>query len=160
MPTASIGVPLRKAVADGLAEHFAALSDFNGVGTPEQKTVVGFGYDFAGGHREQVFTGRSRATTPPAAMRSGRNTRNESGQFDLNIEARVVAGDVYDAELRAEQIGCQVEDWFADRKSGEGLDVDGLLTLVCGEWEADYRGIDNGTAAYRTYVIRWTARLE
>lgn len=159
MPTASIGVPLRKAVADGLAKHFAGLSDFNGVGAAEQKTVVGFGYDFANRPREHVFTGRSRAETPPAGMRPGRNTRNETGRFDLTVMVRAVAGDPYDAELRAEAIGGEVEDWFADRKNNE-LAVTGLLSLVVESWEADYAQADNGAAALRTYVIRWTARLE
>lgn len=159
MVTASIGVAVRKAVADGLAEHLGDLSDFNGNGVPEQKTVVAFGYDFSNLHREHVFTGRSRADTPPAGMRSGRNTRNETGRFDLTVQVRVVGDDAYAAEARAEAIGGEVEDWFADRKNNE-LGVTGLNSLVVESWESDYRGIDNGTAALRTYVVRWTARLE
>lgn len=159
MVTASIGVAVRKAVADGLAEHFASLSDFNGVAAAEQKTVVAFGFDFSAQPREHVYTGRSRAETPPAGMRSGRNTRNETGRFDLNVMVRSVAGDAYDAELRAEAIGAEVEDWFADRKSNE-LGVTGLLSLVVESWAADYAQADNGAAALRTYDIRWTARLE
>jgi hypothetical protein len=159
MVTASIGVALRKAVADGLAEHFAADSDFNGTVAAERETVVSFGYDFSNPHREHVFTGRSRADTPAAGMRSGRNTRNETGRFDLTVLVRAVAGDPYDAELRAEAIGGAVEDWFADRKSNE-LEVDGLNSLVVESWQADYAQTDNGAAAIREYVVRWTARLE
>lgn len=159
MVTASIGVAVRKAVTDALADHLGGLSDFNGTGVPEQRTVVAFGYDFSNLHREHVFTGRSRADTPPAGMRSGRNTRNELGRFDLTVQVRVVGDDAYAAEARAEAIGGEIEDWFADRKSNQ-LGVAGLISLVMGPWEADYRGIDNGTAALRTYVVRWTARLE
>lgn len=159
MVTASIGVTVRKAVTDGLATHFAALSDFNGNTAAEQETVVGFGYDFSNLHREHVFTGRSRADTPPAAMRSGRNTRNETGHFDLTVMVRTVSGNAYDAELRAEAIGAEVEDWFADRKSNE-VDVTGLLTLVLESWTADYAQVDNGAAALRVYDVRWTSRLE
>jgi hypothetical protein len=159
MVTASIGVAVRKAVADGLVTHFAALSDFNGNAAAERKTFVAFGYDFSNLPREHVFTGRSRADTPPAAMRSGRNTRNETGRFDLTVIVRAVAGDPYDAELRAEEIGAEVESWLAARKSNE-LAVSGLLSLVVESWEADYAQADNGAAALRTYVIRWTARLE
>lgn len=159
MVTASIGVAVRKAVTDGLATHFAALSDFNGTTAAEQKTVVAFGYDFANKPREQVFTGRSRGDTQPAGMRSGRNTRNETGHFDLTVVVRSVAGNPYDAELRAEAIGAKVEDWFASRKSNE-LAVSGLNSLVVESWSADYAQIDTGAAALRVYVVRWTSRLE
>jgi hypothetical protein len=159
MVTASIGVTVRKAVTDGLATHFASLSDFNGATAAEREVLVSFGYSFGSQETEQVYTGRSRADTPPAALRSGRNTRNESGEFDLNVMVRFVGGDGYDAELRAEAIGGEVEDWFADRKSNE-LGVTGLLSLICTGWVADYAQIDGGTAALRTYTVRWTARLE
>ncbi len=159
MVTASIGVAVRKAVTDGLATALATDSDFNGTIAAEQQTVVAFGFDFSNLHREHVFTARSRAETPPAGMRSGRNTRNESGTFDLTVMVRSVGGDAYDAELRAEAIGNAVEDWFADRKSNE-LGVTGLLSMVLVSWEADYAKTDNGAAALRTYEVRWTARLE
>lgn len=159
MVTASIGVAVRKAVTDGLATHFAALSDFNGNTVAEQKTEVAFGYDFSNLHREHVFTARSRGDTPPAGMRSGRNTRNETGHFDLTVMVRTQGGNAYDAELRAEAIGGELEDWFADRKNNE-LGVTGLLSLVVESWTADYAKTDNGAAALRTYDIRWTSRLE
>lgn len=159
MVTASIGVAVRKAVTDGLATYLATLSGFNGTTAAEQNTVVAFGYDFSNLHREHVFTGRSRADTPPAGMRSGRNTRNESGTFDLTVTVRAVGGDAYAAEVRAEEIGGEIESWFADRKNNE-LNVVGLNSLVVESWTADYAKTDNGTAAIRTYDIRWTARLE
>jgi hypothetical protein len=160
MPTASIGVAVRKAVTDGLATHLGALSDFNGATAAEREVSVSFGYQFGRQDlTEQVYTGRSRADTPPAGMRSGRNTRNESGEFDLNVMVRFVGGDGYDAEERAEAIGGAVEDWFADRKSNE-LAVTGLNSLTVASWVADYAQLDGGTAALRTYTVRWTARLE
>lgn len=159
MVTASIGVAVRKAVIDGLAEHFANDSDFNGAAVAEQKTVVKFGYDFSNLHREHVYTGKSRGDTPPAGMRSGRNTRDETARFDLNVMVRVVADDAYAAELRASEIGAEIESWLADRKNNE-LDVDGLRNIVVESWAADYRKIDNGTAAVRTYSVRYTSRLE
>lgn len=158
MATASIGVAVRRAVIDGLAEHLGDLSAYNGGNVAEQSTNVSYGYDFSGTHREQVYLGKSRADTPPAALRSGRNTRNESGTFDLNVMVRIVGGDAFDAESRAESIGGAVEDWLADRKSNE-LGVPGLLSLVVESWEADYQATDTATAAIRTYSIRWTARL-
>lgn len=155
----SIGVAVRKAATDGLAEHFNALADFNGSAAAEKKTHVAFAFDFATTRREHVYTTRSSADTPPAGLRSGRNTRNETGRFDLTVMVRAVGGDAYDAESRAEEIGGEVESWFADRKNNE-LEVDGLTSLVVESWEADYAKTDNGAAALRTYVVRWTARLE
>lgn len=159
MVTASIGVALRQAVTTGLSEHLATLSAFNGAAVAEQSTVVSFGYDFAALHREHVFTGRSRGETPPAALRSGRNKRDETGRFDLTVIVRSVGGGPEEAELRAEAIGAEVEDWIADRKSNE-LGVTGLLSLIVESWEADYAQLDTGTAAIRTYTVRWTSRLE
>lgn len=159
MARASIGVPLRKAVTDALAEHFAQRSGFNGTDAAERHTLVAYAYDFAGLAREHVYTGRSRWETPPAALRSGRNTRNETGHFDLNVLVRVVGEDVYTADERADEIGAEIEGWFADHKSNQ-LGVDGLLTLVCLGAEADYSTVDNGRASVRTYDIRWTARLD
>lgn len=160
MVTASIGVAVRKAVIDGLAEHLADLSDFNGAAAPERETSVSFGY-LSGRQEltEQVYTGRSRADTPPAGMRSGRNTRNETGTFEIHVMVRFVGGDPYDAELRAEAIGGELEDWLADRKSNE-LGVTGLNSLTVASWIADYGPVDGGTAAIRSYTVRWTARLE
>lgn len=160
-PTYSIGVPVRKAVMDAFAGHLAQDSAFNGVAAAERETSVSFAYQFGRQDlTEQVYTGRSRADTPPAAMRSGRNARQETGTFDVNVMVRFVGGDGYDAELRAEQIGGAFESWVADRKNGEGLDVDGLQTLVVLSWQGDYAQIDGGSAALRTYQVRWTARLE
>lgn len=159
MVTASIGVAVRKAVTDGLRDHLGTLSAFNGVEAAEHDVTVGFGYDFANRPREHVYTGRSRADTPPAAIRSGRNTRNETGRFDLTVMVRAVGEDGYAAEARAEQIGGELEDWLADRKSNQ-LGVAGLNSLVVESWAADYAQTDNGSAALRTYVVRWTARLE
>lgn len=163
-PVASIGVPLRKAIVAALRDHFADLSGFNGAAVAEQKTVVSFGYDYTNLHREQVYTGRCRADTPPAGQRSGRNTRNETGRLDLNVHVRgVAARDVDPTEAaveRAGEIGGEIESWFADRKNGEGLDVDGLQTLVVESLADDYGKAENGITATRTYVVRWTARLE
>lgn len=159
MATSSIGVAVRKAVTDGFGEYLGTLSDYNGAAVPERETVVGFSYDFSNQPREQVFTGRSNGDTPPAGMRPGRNTRNETGRFDLTVMARVVGGDPYDAEARAEAIGGEFESWIAARKNNE-LGVSGLNSIVVESWEADYAKTDNGAAALRTYTVRWTARLD
>ncbi len=159
MTTSSIGVPVRKAVVDGLTQHLGDLSAFNGATAPEREVAVTFGYPFGQTYNEQVYTGRSRAQTPPAALRTGRNVRNETGDFDLIVRVRFTGGDGYDAEQRAEQIGGAIEDWLAARKQNE-LGVTGLQSLIVTEWVADYAQVDGGTAALRSYTVRWTARLE
>lgn len=165
-PTSSIGVPLRKAVTDQFGEYLGTLSDFNGSGQAERKTQVTFGYRFGNRAREQVYTGRSRSDTPPAGMRSGRNTRQETGTFDLVVMVRVPnpadEDAEYAAEVRASEIGGEFESWVADRKNAE-VDVDGsigLQTLVVTAVATDYQKVDGGAAAVRQYTVRWTARLE
>lgn len=157
-PVSTIGPTLRKAVIDGLTSHLGSLADFNGTTATERYVEVSYGYPFGSTSTEQVYTGRSRADTPPAALRSGRNHRNESGVFDLTVVVRYIGGDPYDADLRAAAIGGACEDYLAARKSNE-LGVDGLSSLVVDSWDADYAGIDGGTASLLTYKVRWTARL-
>lgn len=157
-PTSTIGPAVRKAVIDGLAAHLGSLADFNGSTAAERDVTVTYGYPFGSPTTEQVYTARSRADTPPAALRAGRNHRNENGVFDLTVMVRYVGGDAYDADLRAAAIGGACEDWLAARKSNE-LGVDGLQSLVVESWASDYAGIDGGTASLTTYQVRWTARL-
>jgi hypothetical protein len=157
-PVSTIGPTVRKAVTDGLTTHLAGLADFNGSTATERDVEVSYGYPFGSAATEKVYTGRSRAVTPPAALRSGRNHRNENGVFDLTVAVQYIGGDPYDADLRAAAIGGACEDWLAARKSNE-LGVDGLISLVVESWEADYAGLDGGTGSLLTYKVRWTARL-
>ena len=158
MPVSTIGPIVRKAVADGLTTHLAGLADFNGSAATERNVEVSYGYTFGSTATEQVYTGRSSADTPPAALRSGRNYRSENGTFDLTVAVRYIGGDPYDADLRAAAIGGACEDYLAARKSND-LGVDGLLSLVVESWDSDYAGIDGGSASLLTYKVRWTARL-
>lgn len=154
---ASLSVALRKASIDGLAAHFADLADFNGTTAPERDLEVTYGYDFASQATERLYTGRSRADTPPASLRAGRNYRDESGGFDLNILVQFIGGDAYEADLRVDAIADEVETWFADRKSSEIHPA--VSTVRTDGWEADYAGIDGGSASTRTIRVHWTARL-
>lgn len=156
----SIAADLTAAVIDGLTTHFAGLNDFNGTTAPEQRTSVTYGFNFGSKSAEQVYLGRINADTPPAGLRAGRNFRNESGTFDLTILIRLPGKDASDAIARLFAVGHEVEDWIGERKSGEGLDVAGLQTLLISSWAADYAGIDSGTGAVLTYSVAWTARLD
>lgn len=154
----SVGVAVRKAVVDGLRTHLAGLADFNGSSAPERKTAVSYAYDFGAADAERVFTGRSRSDTPPAAMKAGRNFRNEDGVFDLVVLVTYVGGSAEQADERAFAIGAEVETWLADRKSNE-LGVTGLNTLLVQSWESTNLGNDRGYMTELTYRVGWTARL-
>lgn len=156
----SIAAALTTAVINGLATHFAGMSNFNGINPAEQKTVVSYGFNFGSRAAEQVYLGRIAADTPPAGLRAGRNFRNESGTFDLTVLVRLPGKDASDAIARLFAIGHEIEDWIGERKSGEGLGVTGLQTLLVDSWAADYAGIDSGTGALLTYSVAWTARLD
>lgn len=150
---------VRSAVVSGLTTHYASLADFNGTTAPERKTEVTYAYPHGGpSATERVFTARARADTPPAALRSGRNHRDESGVFDLIVLVAYVGGSAEQADDRAFDIGEVAEEWLADRKSNE-LGVPGLQTLVVEGWESNNLGNDRGHMTELTYRVRWTARL-
>lgn len=154
----SLAAPVKRAVIDGLAETFAGLPGFNAA---EDEVVVTYGYQFGSKPRQCVFTGRARAETPPGALRAGRNKREERGRFDLNVLVQAIGGDLDAADDRLDEIGVVIEEWVADRKSGEGmgLSADGLVGIKAVSWDSDYFPVDSGVAAIRTYSIEWVANL-
>lgn len=154
----SIAYPLKKAVIDGIAAHLATLDDFNGASDPAREVEVSYGFRHASHATERIFANRWRSDTPAAALRSGRNHRNESGEFELSIWVLFVGGDAEDAEERVDAIADEVETWLADRKNNE-LGVPGLLTLVVTGTEGEPRGGDNGAVCLKTLTVAWTARL-
>lgn len=155
----SVAPDLLDAVVNGLTTMFAGKADFNGTTAAEQRTVVSWGFQFGNKAAEQVYLGTSQADTPPAAIRPGRNFRDEKGSFNLSILVRLPGQDASTTYRRLFAIGREIEDWIGARKSGEGLGVAGLQTLLIASWAADYAGIDSGTGALLTYTVEWTARL-
>lgn len=154
----SLVVAVRSAVTTGLTTLYAGLADFNGTTDASQNVEVSYGYFPTSDAGERVFTNRGRGDTPPAAMRSGRNYRNETATFELVVLVAMPGGSPEDAETRALEIGLKAEEWLADRKSNE-LGVTGLNTLVVESWELAGLGNDHGNIAELTYQIRYTARL-
>lgn len=152
----SLVTAVRRAVTDGFRAHLAALPAFN-ASAGEGEVVVEYAYTFGVQHAQRVYTGRAQADTPPAALRAGRNHRNETGTFEVNVVAQLPGCTPEEADLRVDAIGTQLEEWLADRKSDE-LGI-GLTSLYVVSWIGDYFGIDNGAAAIRTYTVRWNARL-
>lgn len=155
----SVRAALRRAIVTGFGDYLANLADFNGNTRPEWKPLVSYGYDFGLDNAERVYPTRVRADTPPAAMRSGRNFRKESGVLDVVILVKAVGGNYEDADDRAEAIGQQLEEWIADRKQGEGLAISGLIAMVADGWEQVFAGNTQGAMSEVTYKVRWTARL-
>lgn len=153
----SLSVTVRKAVTSGLSAHLSGLPLF-GSQADEHEVVVTYGYDSSSVAAEQVYAARSRADTPPASMKSGRNFRNEEGTFDLIVRVKYTGGNLEDSDTRAFEIGTVVEEWIADRKSNE-LGIDGLNWLVVDGWEADNGADDSGAATLLIYTVRWNARL-
>lgn len=150
----SRGVAVRRAVTDGFRTHLEALPGFNAA---EDKVEVEYAYSFKQQFRQRVYTGRSNGTTPPAGMRAGRNYRNETGTFQVNIRVEIPGVSQLEADERVDEIGVQFEEWLADRKSDQ-LGV-GLTSLYVTSWAGDYFGVDSGAGSLRTYTVTWNARL-
>lgn len=149
---------VKRAVMDGLAERYAALPAFNGSGDAGE-VVVRRSYRFGDTQVAQhMYGGRARGATPPAAIRPGRNFRDEVGRFDVNILLRIPGLSADEAEDRMHDIGVVLEEWVGDRKSNE-LGVAGLQSLMVERWQQDYYGVDRAVGVIRTYTIKWTARL-
>ena len=155
----SLVVPVKKAVLDGFADYLAGLDDFNGNAAPERNVEVSYGFNFGSVAAEMVYGGKANGQTPPAALRSGANVRQETGTFDVSILVKFVGGDTYDADLRVDEIGSEFEEWAAARKSNQ-LGISGLQTFTVRSWEADYMQVDGGTASIRTYSCQFTGRNE
>lgn len=149
---------VKRELKEGLAALFAGLSDFDGSTRPEWRTEVSYGYPFGTSAAEFVYFGRTRAQTPPAAMRSGRNYRDEAGELEVIVVCMYVGGDGEDADDRAHAHREQIEDWIADRKNNE-LDITGLQTLTTRGWESTPFGADSGSGVEIRITVHWTARL-
>lgn len=151
--TQTIAPKLRRAVVAGLRDHLGGLEDFEAV-------EVSYGFTFASARAEKVYLGPTRSTTPPTALRPGRNIRAEAGGFDVHVMVRLAGEGAEATEDRGFAIGAEIEDWTSLRKSGEGLGVTGLQTLLISGWNADYAAVEGGTGFLLVYTLAWTARLE
>ena len=110
--------------------------------------------------REQVFTTEARFTHDSASMRAGRNFRNEDGRFNLVILVLGVDQEATWSAERAGELGVAAEEWIADNKRGEALDIEGLNWIVVeGDGSLVEAYLDRGTAAELTYSIVYQARL-
>lgn len=140
---------VRKAVIDGLAA-LPALADVR----------CAYAYEFGeeAQVRERIFTDRARAQTPPAAIRSGRNHRDETTDFDLVLLVEGVGMSAYETDERTAVLQTAVEEWLADRKSNE-LGMTGLNWIRAERWESTNLGNDRGSLTEWRLTIRYNARL-
>ncbi len=108
----SLAVRVRKAVIAGFRTHLDGLPAFN-ASAAEGEVLVEYAYSFGVQARQRVYTGRTQADTPPAAIRPARNYRNEAGTFEINVLAQIVGGDAAAADERVDEIGTELEEWLA-----------------------------------------------
>lgn len=152
MSNASRIVAVRAAVVAGLAPVVNGTSGMS-------KVSVTYQYK-AEERRERIWTSNARFSHEAAALRAGRNARQETGKFDIQVLVEGVGRDAVWTAQRALDIGAVVEGWLSDRKSGTGLAVSGLQTLVVdGDGTMKEMFNENGTLAELTYPVRYTARL-
>lgn len=143
-------VAVKKAIVTGLT---AAISDSN----------VSVTYGYQGGdetvRRDQIFMDRARVTHDPAALKTGRNFRNETAEFDVVILSAGVGIKQDACDTRAFALGQLVEEFIADRKGGETLNVTGLNWIRVTGFDHTPLNAPNGCLAEIRYHVRYDARL-
>ena len=121
---------------------------------------VTFQFKAGSSKRERIFTTHARATHTPAALKAGRNFRNEVGRFDLVILVERVGKSAESASDRAADLGLVVEEFIADHKNNE-LSVTGMQTLqVEGDVSLTEMFGDSGNLAELVIPVKFTARLQ
>lgn len=149
MPS-TIVVALRKAVVAGLEDLFP--------GPPEDDVLVTYAWQPEAKDRYQVFTMRPRGEHSPAALKSGRNFREEDARFQVVVHVEEVGGSQEEADEKAIVFGQVVEEFLADHKGTE-LEVDGLKWLVVESWEMTGGPTDRSSVAQLIYTVHFNARL-
>lgn len=146
---ASILVPVRSAVIAGIK---TALNE------PRVSCTYGWEGSDETRRREQVFTNRASATHDPAALKSGRNFRNERMDFDIVVLILGVNRSTEETDQRALEIGQCIEEFMADHKNNE-LGVPGLQWIRMARMELNNRFATTGTITEITYTVTYDARL-
>lgn len=145
----SIVVAVRSAVVAGLVGAIA-----------EPKVSITYGYQGADDdrRREQIWTDRVRSTHDAAALKTGRNFRDETLEFDIVILVAGIGLPPEDADARALELGTAVEEFVADRKSNE-LGIAGLQWIRTIGFELNNGFNGKGSLTELRYTVRYYARL-
>lgn len=143
----SINIPIRVAVIEGLSDLAELTADFE----------VRYSWRRNWLARGQVFTANSTYESPPAALRSGRNYRDESGTFDIVVRYEAEGFDQAGTDLACETGLALVQTYLADRKSNE-LGVTGLQWVR--EESVTFAGghTDHSTIAEAIMTVRYAGR--
>lgn len=152
MSSTSLLVQVRSAIVAGLQPVYAADP------TTEQ-VLVEYAWKASVSARERIWTGTSTFSTAAAAMRSGRNVRQETGRFDLIVRVEGIDRTAEWTSTRALQLGQVADDWISVRKNNE-LGITGLQTLtIDGDGTLLEAFNESGYLADITYPVKYTARL-
>lgn len=147
----SIVVEVRKEVIAGIKANLIAAGE----------SRVSCTYGYRGGsddkRREEIYTNRPRATHDPAAMKSGRNFRNEEMEFDIVLMVSDPTLAPEDLDTRAMTLGTFIEEFVADRKNS--LAVPGLNWIRMSGFEMENRNMQTGSLTLAQYTVRYDARL-
>jgi hypothetical protein len=110
--------------------------------------------------REFAYTREATFEHKPASVKSGRNFREEIGEFNFVIWVEAVGGTPADAADRAIALGLPFEEWLADNKNGAALSVTGLNWIIAeGDGSLTEASGDQASYAELVYPIRYHARL-
>lgn len=153
----SILVAVRSAVAAGLKEPGTGITAT--VDTAERKVEIAYQWKPDDSIREWVYTGSARFSHASAALKAGRNFRDEVGRFSIVVLVAGVDLTQEETSTRCMEIATAVEEWVADRKSGE-LGVAGLQSLtIDGDGALDEMFRESGHLAIAEIPVKYTARL-
>jgi hypothetical protein len=153
----SLLVAVRSGVIDGLANETTGI--VSTVNTGGALVEIRYAWRLDESVREWVFTSEATFTHDSAAMRSGRNFRDEVGKFNLVVLVAGVDSSQEETSERALVIATACEEWIADRKNNE-LGISGLQTLtVAGDGRLEEMYADAGHLAIVELPIKYTARL-
>lgn len=108
--------------------------------------------------REQVFTTDARFTHETAGLKSGRNFRNETGTFELDVLVEGVDQSMTDTTARAVELGVVAEEWIADHKNSLGVSGVNWI-IISGDGRLLEMYEDRATKALLGYTVTYNARL-
>lgn len=105
--------------------------------------------------KRMIFTAGGSGEIPPAAMRSGRNYRDE--QTTVQVIFHCVGKDAGTADAEAVAAGEVFEEWLSDNPT-PSASVPGLNWIRLDSYRLEGGHTDGGYAASLQYTLRYQAR--